>query len=93
MNHKTFCLRFNRELSQLGFPEEANERKEAVHKVFSVSRQSANALVFGNQLPADEDENAVVNKIAMVLEVCPQWLVGVSNKRKVYSSKEAAESA
>jgi hypothetical protein len=91
MNCKTFCLRFNRELSQLGFPEEANERKEAVHRVFNVSRQLANALVFGHPLPRDEDVNALVNKVAIVLEVCPQWLMG-TGKRKAYSAKEAIES-
>jgi hypothetical protein len=89
MNCKTFCERFNRELSLLGFPEEANARKEAVHRVFNVSRQLANAMVFGHahSLPSAD----VLNKVAMVLEVCPQWLIGATDKRKAYPGKEQTE--
>ena len=88
MNCKTFCQRFNRELSLLGFPEEANERKDAVHKVFNVTRNLASAMIFGHMLPPPEE----LNKIALVLEVCPQWLIGSTDKRKAYSGKESAES-
>lgn len=88
MNCKTFCQRFNRELSLLGFPEDVNERKDAVHKVFNVTRHLANAMIFGHVLPAQDE----LNKIALVLEVCPQWLSGATDKRKAYPGKESAES-
>lgn len=78
MNSKVFSQRFNRELAVLGFPEELTEKIKAVSKVFGVTRHLANAMIFGHILPAEEQ----LNKIAQILEVCPQWLGGATERRK-----------
>jgi hypothetical protein len=88
MNSKVFSQRFNRELAGLGFPEELNEKTKAVAKVFGVTRHLANSLIFGHVLPNPEQ----LDKISGVLEVCPQWLGGATDKKKAYSGKETAES-
>jgi hypothetical protein len=88
MNSKVFSQRFNRELATLGFPEELTEKIKAVSKVFEISRHLANSLIFGHILPQNEQ----LDKIASVLEVCPLWLSGATDKKKVYSSRETAES-
>lgn len=77
MNSKVFSQRFNRELATLGFPEELLEKTKAVSKVFGVSRYHANSMIYGNMLPDEE----VLDKIASILEVCPQWLGGATDKR------------
>lgn len=84
MNSKVFSQRFNRELSLLGFPEELTEKTKAVSKVFGVTRHLANAMIFGHLLPSEEQ----IDKIAAVLEVCPRWLSGVTDKKKAYPEKE-----
>ena len=88
MNCKTFSQRFNRELSLLGFPEELTEKTKAVAKVFGVTRHLANAMIFGHVLPSSEQ----LDKIAEVLEVCPQWLSGVTDRKKAFPGKESTES-
>ncbi|MBA2711188.1 MAG: hypothetical protein H0U57_11425 [Tatlockia sp.] len=84
MNNKLFSQRFNRELSLLGFPEEISEKTKAVSKVFGVTRHLANAMLFGHLLPSSEQ----LEKIAEILEVCPQWLGGATDKKKAYQSRE-----
>lgn len=78
MNSKIFAQRFNRELSALDFPEDLTEKIKAVAKVFNVSRHLANAMIFGQILPSDEQ----LHSISSVLEVCPDWLSGRTEKRK-----------
>lgn len=73
----------------LGFPEELSEKTKAVSKVFGVTRHLANAMIFGNLLPSSEQ----MDKIAEVLEVCPQWLSGITDRKKTYPGRETAESA
>lgn len=88
MNSKVFSQRFNRELATLGFPEELTEKIKAVSKVFDISRHLANSLIFGHILPQDEQ----LDKIASILEVCPQWLSGITDRKKTYASRETADS-
>lgn len=88
MNTKVFSQRFNRELSGLGFPEELAEKTKAVAKVFGVTRHLANAMIFGHLLPNAEQ----LDKIAEILEVCPQWLSGKTDRKKAYPGKETADS-
>lgn len=88
MNSKVFSQRFNRELSLLGFPEEIAEKTKAVSKVFDVTRHLANAMLFGHVLPSDEQ----LDKIAQILEVCPQWLSGTTERKKAYPGKETVDS-
>lgn len=84
MNSKVFSQRFNRELSLLGLPEDINEKTKAVAKVFGITRHLANAMIFGHLLPNNEQ----LNKIAEILEVCPEWLSGDASRKKPYPAKE-----
>jgi hypothetical protein len=88
MNSKVFSQRFNRELATLGFPEDLAEKTKAVSKVFNITRHLANSLIFGHVLPNDEQ----LDTIAEVLEVCPQWLSGATERRKAYAGRETADS-
>ncbi|KTD76619.1 hypothetical protein [Legionella waltersii] len=87
MNSKVFSQRFNRELATLGFPEELAEKTKAVSKVFGVTRHMANSMIFGHALPDSEQ----LDKIAEILEVCPSWLSGATDRKKAYSSRETAD--
>lgn len=87
MNKKVFSQRFNRELSSIGLPEELSDKVKAVAKVFGVSRHLANAMIFGHLVPNHEQ----LDRIACVLEVCPNWLSGMSDRKKVYSARVAEE--
>lgn len=89
MNSKVFSQRFNRELAALGFPEELAEKIKAISKVFGVTRHLANAMIFGHSLPDFQK----LNTIAEILEVCPQWLGGATDKKKAYPERETADSA
>lgn len=89
MNSKVFSERFNRELTMAGFPEDISKKTQAVATVFNVKRHFANALLFGQILPSGEQ----LDHIAEILEVCPLWLSGVTNKKKGYSVKEVTDLA
>jgi plasmid maintenance system antidote protein VapI len=84
MNSKIFSQRFNRELSLLGLPEEINEKTKAVAKVFGVTRHLANAMIFGHAVLPEHQ----IDKIAQILEVCPNWLSGQTERRKAYPERE-----
>ncbi len=88
MNIKVFSQRFNREISSLGFPEEMIEKTKAVVKVFGVSRLLANSMLSAGHVHPTVKE---LDQIARVLEVCPQWLSGITDKRKTYSGREVVE--
>ncbi|MFA6303089.1 MAG: hypothetical protein WC627_08165 [Legionella sp.] len=88
MNSKVFSQRFNRELSSLGFPEELAEKTKAVSKVFHVTGHLANSLILGYMLPNSEK----LDEIAEILEVCPQWLGGATDRKKAYAGRETADS-
>ncbi|WP_232220284.1 hypothetical protein [Legionella tunisiensis] len=47
--------------------------------MFGVTRHLANAMIFGHLLPPAEQ----LDKIAEVLEVCPKWLSGVTDRKKL----------
>ena len=79
-----FSQRFNRELNALEFPDELTEKTKAVSTVFGVSRHLANSFIFGHVLPSEEQ----LMKISEILEVCPRWLSGATDKKKAYSVRE-----
>jgi hypothetical protein len=87
MNSRVFSQRFNSELSLLGFPDDLAEKTKAISKVFGVTRHLANAMIFGHMLPRHEE----LDKIAEILEVCPQWLSGITERKKAYPKREAVE--
>lgn len=81
MNRKVFSERFNRELVTLDLPDEPSDKIKAISKVFDISRHLANALILGHQSPSLEE----LERISAVLEVCPLWLSGKTDKRRAYS--------
>lgn len=83
MNSKLFSQRFNRELALIGFPEDPAEKMKAITKVFQVNQHIATNLIFGHTLPSPQ----LLDKIASVLEVCPKWLSGQTDKKRVYHSE------
>lgn len=89
MKNKVFSERFNRELTLLDLPDDFTDKLKAVAKVFGVSRHLANAMILGHLSPSEEE----LNRIAEVLEVCPQWLSGNTDKKKGYSRRESVETA
>lgn len=88
MNSKVFSQRFNRELAALGFPEDLVEKTKAVSKVFGITRHLANSLIFGHVLPNRQQ----LETISEILEVCPQWLSGSTDRKKAYPGREAVDS-
>lgn len=84
MNSKVFSQRFNREIALLGLPEDLNEKTKAVSKVFGVTRHLANAMIFGHATLLEQQ----LDKIAQILEVCPAWLSGQTERRKAYPGRE-----
>ncbi len=56
-------------------------------KVFGVTRHLANAMIFGHMLPPGEQ----LDKIAEILEVCPHWLSGETDRKKAYPGRETVE--
>ncbi len=87
MKNKVFSERFNRELTLLDLPDDPSDKLKAVAKVFGVSRHLANAMILGHLSPSEVE----LNRIAEVLEVCPQWLCGNTDKKKSYSRRESME--
>ncbi len=80
MNSKLFSQRFNRELALIGFPEELAEKMKAITKVFQVNQHTATNLIFGHALPSPQ----LLDRIASILEICPQWLSGQTDKKRTY---------
>ena len=94
MNNKVFSERFNRELALSGFPDDVTEKTKAICKVFGVNSHLAHAMIFGHLLPSQEQ----LTRIAEILEVCPLWLCGLSDRKKANATtapkeKEVAETA
>lgn len=89
MNTKIFSERFNRELMLLDLPEDPSDKIKAVAKVFGISRHLANAFILGHMSPNESQ----LHQIAEVLEICPQWLSGQTEKKKAYARRESAEIA
>lgn len=87
MNSKVFSERFNRELTLLDLPEEPTDKVKAVSKVFGISRHLANALILGHLVPSETQ----LQQISEILEVCPKWLAGHSDKKKAYARREDTE--
>ena len=66
----------------LDLPEDLHEKTTAVAKVFSITRHAANAMIFGQMLPTNEQ----LDRIAKILDVCPLWLSGRTQLKKTYSN-------
>ena len=87
MNIKVFSQRFNRELAFMDLPDDLAEKTKAIAKVFSVTRHMANAMIFGHLIPPENQ----LERIAEILDVCPEWLSGKTDRRKAYSGRETVD--
>ena len=79
-----FAQRFNRELYAMELPDDLAEKTKAISKVFTVTRHMANAMIFGNIVPPKDQ----LERIAEILDVCPSWLSGETDKRKSFADRE-----
>lgn len=86
INVKVFSERFNRELALLDLPDEPSDKIIAISKVFEINRHSAHALILGHKSPSEIE----LDRIAEILEVCPLWLSGITDKKKTYARREEA---
>ena len=84
MNGKVFTQRFNRELAALDFPTDIKEKVIAVNKVFGLKKQIANDMIFGYIFPTS---NQLLH-IARILDVCPAWLCGDTERKRTFPEKE-----
>lgn len=84
MNRKIFSERFNRELAMMGFPDEVADKTQAIVKSFRVTSYLANGMIFGHLIPPEPH----LSKIAAALDVCVDWLCGVTDKKKPYTPQD-----
>lgn len=77
MLNKRFSERLNKELDNIGVPEETNERIEVLSKWLKVPKFKAESLLNGITNPDD----ALLTALAEELEVNADWLVGKSDSK------------
>lgn len=77
MLNKRFSERLNKELDNIGVPEETSERIEILAKLIKVPKFKAEALLNGITGPDKE----LLNALAQELEVNADWLVGKSDSK------------
>lgn len=69
---KHFSEQLNRALDDLDVPILMRERASALCKMLDIPKQQAYSLLEGHAVPDDE----LLQRIAMELEVEPEWLLG-----------------
>lgn len=72
MTPKEFVEKLNQCLDDSDAPKALNKRAEALSVTLDISRQEAHSLLAAQQLPSDD----MINQIANVFEVEPNWLAG-----------------
>lgn len=72
MAFKAFAERLNQELDEMGLPPQDDERVEAFRRLIDTHKFKAASILHGEIMPSPE----VLEKIAKVLEVDMDWLVG-----------------
>ena len=77
MNNKRFSERLNKELDEIGVPEQLDERLIAFSKWIKLPRFKAEALLNGNMIP----EPPVLELLAKEFEVSTDWLLGKTQDR------------
>lgn len=77
MNNKQFSERLNKELDEIGLPEQLDERLIAFSKWIKLPRFKAEALLNGNMTP----EPPVLELLAKEFEVSTDWLLGKTHDR------------
>jgi len=77
MLNKRFSERLNKELDEIGVPQNNNERVEVFSKLLKVPRFKADALLNGHTKESDPLIDALANE----LEVNAEWLLGISDEK------------
>jgi hypothetical protein len=72
MAFKIFAERLNQELDNMGVPQHDDERVEAFRRLIDTQKFKAASILHGEIMPSPE----ILDKIAKVLEVDIEWLVG-----------------
>lgn len=72
MAFKIFSERLNQELDSMGVPQHDDERVEAFRRLIDTQKFKAASILHGEIMPSRE----VLDKIAKILEVDIEWLVG-----------------
>ncbi len=75
MTFKAFAERLNQELDNMGVPQHNDERVEAFRRLIDTQKFKAASILHGEIMPSPE----VLDKIAKILEVDIDWLVGKHN--------------
>ncbi len=75
MAFKIFAERLNQELDNMGVPQHDDERIEAFRRLIDTQKFKAASILHGEIMPSTE----ILDKIARVLEVDIDWLVGKNN--------------
>ncbi|WP_133128911.1 hypothetical protein [Legionella nagasakiensis] len=78
MSNKQFSERLNKELDDIGVPQENHERVEVFAKLIKIPRFKAEAILNGNI----NLEAPLLNLLAEELEVSADWLLGRSDKKQ-----------
>lgn len=79
MDYMIFQERLNKELSAFGFPLDKDERIRMFSEIFNLSKHTSASIINGSSIP----EKEMVKTIASELSVSEDWLLGLSNKKKV----------
>jgi hypothetical protein len=77
MTNKLFSERLNKELDSIDFPENHEQRIEALSKLIKVHRFTADSLLRGSSRP----DKTILNLLAEEFEVNPDWLLRESEER------------
>ena len=77
MNNKQFSERLNKELDEIGVPEQLDERIDAFSKWTKLPKFKAEALLNGNMVP----DAPVLEMLATEFEVSTDWLLGKTHDR------------
>ncbi len=78
MANRQFCERLNKELDDIGLPQNSMERVDALAKLLKIPRFQAELLLNGNKKPTDP----LISALADELEVQAEWLVGTKVQKK-----------
>ena len=79
MSNKILSERINQELDTIGVPQLMTERVQACSKLFELPRFKAHALLSG----MTHFENDAIEKVAGILEVKAEWLMGADNNKHI----------
>lgn len=78
MINKQFSDRLNKELDEIGVPEQCEERVRILAKLIKIPKFKAEAILNG-QIKV---EPLLLNQLADELEVDAEWLLGISEKKQ-----------